>query len=85
MYKIIFEKKAKKEFCKLSHDIQLRIKKVINEKLLSNPDLYLIPLLGDKSGYYKFRVGDYRLLCKKQDKKLIIIVLKIKHRREVYN
>jgi mRNA interferase RelE/StbE len=48
-------------------------------------DSPLIPLLGDKSGFYKFRVGDYRLLCAKEDDKYIITVVKVKHRKEVYN
>ncbi len=34
--------------------------------------------------YYKFRVGDYRLICDKQDNTLVIFVITVKHRREVY-
>jgi mRNA interferase RelE/StbE len=64
--------------------VKLRIKKYILEKLIINPKLYLIPLLGDKSGFYKFRVGDYRLLCVREDLKYIITVVKVKHRKEVY-
>ncbi len=84
MYQIQFHKQAKKQFAKLSRPLQQRIAKVIDEKLIPNPDIHLIPLTGDMTGLYKFRVGDYRLLCAKQDEKLCILVLKVKHRKEVY-
>lgn len=84
MYKIIFEKKAEKQFYKLNRDIQERLTKAIDEKLAVNPKKYLIPLSGDKAGFYKFRVGNYRLLCSKNDEKLNILVVKVKHRKEVY-
>jgi mRNA interferase RelE/StbE len=84
MYKIEFEQRAKKQFYKLSREVQERLTKAIDEKLSVNPKEYLIPLTGDKSGLYKFRVGDYRLLCSKDDEKLHVLVVKVKHRREVY-
>ena len=84
MYKIEFEQRAKKQFYKLSREVQERLTKAIDEKLSVNPKEYLIPLAGNKAGLYKFRVGDYRLLCSKDDVKLHILVVKVKHRREVY-
>jgi len=84
MYEVSFEKRAKKQFYNLSRQIQERIVKAINEKLTANPHLHLIPLRGDMTGLYKFRVGDYRLLCAKKDEKLCILVVKVKHRKEVY-
>ncbi|MEL6748906.1 MAG: type II toxin-antitoxin system RelE/ParE family toxin [Pseudomonadota bacterium] len=79
-----FSKKAEKQFLRLDDKIKSRIKKAVFEKLVINPQLALIPLTGDKSGLYKFRVGDYRLLCSKNDEKLHVLVVKVKHRREVY-
>lgn len=84
MYKIIFEKKARKQFFKLNREVQERITKAIDEKLAVNPEAYLIRLVGDKSGLYKFRVGDYRLLCFKDKDRFIILIVKIKHRQDVY-
>jgi mRNA interferase RelE/StbE len=83
-WKIEFTKQSQKKFNSLDSSVKLRIKKYILEKLIINPKLYLIPLLGDKSGFYKFRVGDYRLLCVREDLKYIITVVKVKHRKEVY-
>ncbi len=42
-------------------------------------------LQGSKLGeFWKYRVGDYRLICKIEDKQLLILVLRVGHRREVY-
>lgn len=84
MWVIEFSKQAKKQIISLDKLIQSRIKNAIITKLLVNPDAHLDPLAGDMAGLYKFRVGDYRLLCVKEDTKLIITVIKLAHRREVY-
>ena len=52
---------------------------------LENPYLRGAPLTGGLSGYWKYRVGDYRLLCEIHDDKLLVLIVKIGHRREVYN
>jgi mRNA interferase RelE/StbE len=83
-WQIIFTRKAQKQINDLDKPTQLRIKKAIIEKLLTNPAAYLETLVGDLGGYYKFRVGDYRLICTKEDEKLIVIVIELGHRREVY-
>ena len=64
--------------------MQKRLKKAIDEKLSVNPRKYLIPLAGNQAGLYKFRAGYYWLLCSKDDEKLVILGVKVKHRREVY-
>lgn len=83
-YQIIFTQKAQKQFLSLENQIQKRIQKDINEKLLKNPNYYLEGLEGEFKNYYKFRIVDYRLICEKQEEKFIIVVIKIKHRKEVY-
>ena len=84
MYKIEFKQKAKKQFFKLSHDIQERLTKAINEKLAIDPKKHLIPLINHKEGLYKFRMGDYRLLCSRDDERLHVLVVKVRHRKDVY-
>ena len=41
-------------------------------------------LSGPLSGYWKYRVGDFRLICDIQDGKLVVLVVEIGHRREIY-
>ena len=83
-WNITFSKPALKQLKKLDATVQSRIKKAVYDKLLPNPKACLIPLVGDLSGFYKFRVGDYRLLCRKDDEELTVLVVKVKHRKESY-
>jgi mRNA interferase RelE/StbE len=80
-----FTKEATRQALSLDVSIQKRIRDAIDTKLAVNPDFYLKPLVGDKAGFYKFRVGDYRLLCSKDGKRLVVTVVKLAHRREVYH
>lgn len=41
-------------------------------------------LTGDKSGRWRYRIGDYRLICNIQDKELVILALKVGHRKDIY-
>ncbi|HSY99938.1 MAG TPA: type II toxin-antitoxin system RelE/ParE family toxin [Terriglobales bacterium] len=41
-------------------------------------------LQGTLSEFWKYRVGDYRLICSLEDDRLVVLVLRIGHRREVY-
>ncbi len=77
-WKIEFTKAATKQIHSLDASIQTRIKKEIEKKLKTNPDRYLIGLLGELSDLYKFRVGNYRLLCSKDGERLIMRLLQIK-------
>ncbi len=81
---IEFTKKAQKQLISLDNKAQKRIKKAILEKLVKTPQKHLTALHGDKAGFYKFRVGDYRLLCSKEDTTYYILIVKVKYRKEVY-
>ena len=83
-WQILFTQKAKKQIRKLAKETQLKIKKAILNKLTKHPDIYLQPLVGPLSKYHKFRVGEYRLICHQKNQTLVIIVIEIGHRKEVY-
>lgn len=42
------------------------------------------PLTGPLSGFWRYRVGSYRLLCRIEDDRFLVLVVEIGHRREVY-
>ena len=42
-------------------------------------------LTANRSGQWRYRIGDYRLICQIDDNKLIILALTIGHRRDIYN
>ena len=50
----------------------------------SNPRLHGKPLSNNRSGQWRYRVGDYRIIAQIEDNKLIILVIAIGHRRDVY-
>lgn len=49
-----------------------------------NPRHFGEPLRGDLAGLWRYRVGDYRIICEIQDEKMVVIALAVGHRREVY-
>lgn len=82
MYGIIFSDKASKQFCKLEKSLQERIISSL-ERIRIRPEAYVTKLVGDPA--YKLRVGDYRVLLDINKGKLIILVIKIGHRKNVYD
>ena len=51
---------------------------------LEDPRLRGKALVGDKQGLWRYRIGDYSLICKIEDDKLLILALSLGHRREIY-
>ena len=83
MYDIVFEKRALKFFEKLDSFTQNKIGKKI-EKLKQNPKIG-VPLIGEFKGLWKLRVGKYRAIYQIVENKLVIFVLNIGHRKNVYS
>jgi mRNA interferase RelE/StbE len=75
-YKIIFSRKSDKKFKKLEKNIQKRIFDYLTLKVLKNPYGYGKSLSGNISEYWRYRVGDYRILCRigTQKRNLQIII-----------
>ncbi len=82
--KIIFSKRAQKELEKMDLSTQKRIDEAVKEKLEKDSERHLVSLTGSLHALYKFRVGDYRLICKKEEEKLVVLVVTLQHRSEVY-
>jgi mRNA interferase RelE/StbE len=72
---------------KLDKQPQTRIRKFIKEKLpaFENPRIQGLALQGDLKGLWRYRVGDYRLVCQINDGELIVLVVEIGHRSVVYH
>jgi len=81
MYQVIFTPKAGKQLAKLPKDIQVRILQAL-KRIRIRPESHLTKLIDDPA--YKFRVGDYRLFIDIIHDKLILLVVKVGHRRNVY-
>ena len=85
MYKIKLAKKAEKSLEKLDSQTRERIADFLYTKVRINPLQHREPLHGNKKGFYKYRVGDYRIICTIKNSELLILVIEIGHRREIYN
>ena len=85
-YQVIITPKAEKQLSKFDKFVQRRIYNWIKANLegCDNPRLYGKALVNDELGQWRYRVGDYRILAQIDDDKVIILVLRIAHRREVY-
>ena len=75
-----------KEFKKLDRYTQRMIKGWIDKNLIGteNPRQHGKGLTADRSGQWRYRIGDYRLICHIDDNRLIILALSVGHRREIY-
>jgi len=81
MYQIIFTPNSEKQLKKLPKEIQVRIINAL-KRIRIRPEAYLTKLVDDPA--YKFRVGDYRLIIDIIHDKLILLVVKVGHRRNIY-
>lgn len=82
-YQVKFKASAAKEYKKLPSQIKQRINVVI-DKLSGNPRISgAIKLQGDNK-LHRIRVGDYRIVFEIIDQELIIKVIRVRHRRDVY-
>jgi mRNA interferase RelE/StbE len=81
-----FTPNAQKQLDDLDKTISRRILKFLYERVgqLENPRQIGDRLQGTLSKFWKYRVGDYRIICSMEDKKLVVVVLRIGHRREIY-
>ena len=83
--KVEYAPAAGKQFSRLNKSIQSRIKKYMSEiALLDNPRSRGKALTSNLSGLWRYRIGDYRILCRINDDRLIITVIEIGHRSTVY-
>jgi mRNA interferase RelE/StbE len=83
-WRIEFTRAAARQIAALPLDVRERLRRAIEDRLLADPKGQLIPLTGNLRGYAKFRVGDYRLICHRDDGVLLVLVVKVDHRRDVY-
>lgn len=86
-WKIEFERKAERELKKLGPDAIKRILTFLSERIepCDDPRALGAALRGPELGrFWKYRVGDYRIIASIEDETVTILVLSVGHRREVY-
>lgn len=85
-WKIKFSEFSQKQIKKLDKTIAKKIINYLKERVTtqSDPRTFGKPLLHDKSGLWRYRVDDYRIICKIEDKELVVLVLRLGHRKNIY-
>ena len=82
---ITIQSNAKKQLKNLDFTVQKRIAKFIdNLEELENPRIKGKSLAGNLSGFWRYRVGDYRIICDIVDSEITIYILDISHRSRSY-
>lgn len=86
-YSVEYAPRAIKDLKKLDKHTRQCIKDWIEENLVGceNPRQHGKGLTANLSGKWRYRVGDYRIIADIQDTKIVIMVLAIGHRSEIYN
>lgn len=81
-----FDDRARRELRKLAPENQQMILRYLRERLAGSPDprQFGKPLRMNLAGLWRYRIGDYRLICRLEENRLVVLVLKVGHRREVY-
>jgi mRNA interferase RelE/StbE len=85
-WKVEFDNRARKELRKLDSQTQNRILTWLRETLATNKDPRRTgtSLKGRMKGLWRYRVGEYRIISQIQDEIVVILVIRIGHRRDIY-
>ena len=87
VWRIEFDPRAVKELAKFDRPIQKQFLKVLRERIstLDDPRSIGEALRGEELGrFWKYRIGDYRVICEIRDEEIVILVIRIGDRKEVY-
>ena len=86
-WEIEFTEGAKKQLSKLGHSEAKRVRDFLFKRVSAhqNPRILGAALQGSElGGYWRYRVGDYRIICEIHDERIVVLVVGIGHRREIY-
>jgi len=85
-YRVEYTVEVIKQLKKLDRQIKIFLKTWIEKNLVNcdNPRVHGKALVANKAGLWRYRVGDYRLICRIEDSELVILAMSVGHRRDVY-
>lgn len=86
MYRVFYTKHAEKDLKKLDLYAHNLITSWLQKNIdgCDNPRIHGKALKANLKGFWRYRIGDYRIICDIQDDKLIVAAITIGHRRDVY-
>ncbi|KAF3886623.1 MULTISPECIES: type II toxin-antitoxin system RelE family toxin [Nostocales] len=87
MWTIEWDDNARKELRKLDYTVQEQILSYLEKRIATeeDPRRFGEGLSADKVGLWRYRIGNYRVVCQIEDQKLVVLVVRVGHRRNVYD
>lgn len=85
-YRVIFSERAKKQLKELDKHISSLIIGWLEKNIegSENPRIHGKALIENRIGEWRYRIGDYRIICEIKDTEVIVLVLEVGHRKEIY-
>jgi mRNA interferase RelE/StbE len=85
-WKVEFDDRALKELRKLDLQVQRQILRFLRQRVATpdNPKRFGKPLSGDRLGLWRYRIGSYRLICRIEENRIVVLVLGVGHRKDVH-
>lgn len=85
-WKILIDEGFEKDLKKLDRETQKRIISFLKTRLakLDNPRQLGKPLQGSLGVFWHYRIGDYRVICKIENKEMLVLVVTASHRKSIY-
>jgi mRNA interferase RelE/StbE len=86
VWRVEFDRDAARDLRKLGATAKRAILRYLRERIATaeDPRRFGGPLTGDLKGLWRYRVGDYRIVASIEDDRLVVLVVTVGHRREVY-
>ena len=85
-WQVEFLPAAAKELRKLDRTVAARIVQTLEERIASLDDPRTVgsARVGEHDGYWRWRIGDYRVIARIEDERITILIVRVAHRGEVY-
>ena len=85
-WEIKISKKAENSLASMDATAARRIKQYLEEKVATdlNPRRLGKSLQGNLAGYWRYMVGDYRIICEIHDEEVVVLVIEVGHRSKIY-
>lgn len=83
-WNVEYVESAVKDIQSLDGSVKKIIKRAIEDKLMIDPLKFGRPLRGNKSGFFKLRVGVYRIIYQVVNTEVLVLIIAVGHRRDVY-
>ena len=86
-WRIEFHPDAERDLSRLDRQVQRRIIRFLYDRLLTIPDPRKLgaPLTGNLKGLWKYRAGDWRVIAHIRSERLMIYIVRVGHRKEIYD